>query len=84
MTESNLSMKTANISSTAGIVRNFLNVEIKPYRHLPRVPNTVDVKQKNKNHETIEYQSDDVIKMKFLKLWDLSGYSERTISKTPT
>ena len=77
-------MKTANIISTAGIVRNFLNVEIKPYRHLPRVPNTVDVKQKNKNHETIEYQSDDVKKMKFLKLWDLSGYSERTISKTPT
>ena len=77
-------MKTANIISTAGIVRNFLNVKIKPYRHLPRVPNTVDVKQKNKNHETIEYKSDDVIKMKFLKLWDLSGYSERTISKTPT
>ena len=77
-------MKTANIISTAGIVRNFLNVEIKPYRHLPCVPNTVDVKQKNKNHETIEYQSDDVIKMKFLKFWDLSGYSERTISKTPT
>ena len=24
----------------------------------------------------------DVIKMKFLKLWDLSGYSERTMSKT--
>ena len=71
-------MKTANIISTAGIVRNFLNVEIKPYRHLPRVPNTVDVKQKNKNHETIEYE------MKFLKFWDLSGYSERTISKTPT
>ena len=28
--------------------------------------------------------SDDVIKMKFLKLWDLSGYSERTMSKRPT
>ena len=26
----------------------------------------------------------DVIKKKFLKLWDLSGYSERTISKRPT
>ena len=26
----------------------------------------------------------DVIKMKFLKLWNLSGYSERTISKRPT
>ena len=77
-------MKTANIISTAGIVRNFLNVEIKRYQHLPRIPNTDDVEQKNKNHETIEYQSDDVIKMKFLKLWDLSGYSERTISKTPT
>ena len=25
-----------------------------------------------------------VIKMKFLKLWNLSGYSERTISKRPT
>ena len=25
----------------------------------------------------------DVIKMKFLKLWDLSGYSERTMSKRP-
>ena len=26
----------------------------------------------------------DVMKMKFLKLWDLSGYSERTMSKRPT
>ena len=26
----------------------------------------------------------DVIKMKFPKLWDLSGYSERTMSKRPT
>ena len=26
----------------------------------------------------------DVIKMKFLKLWDLSGYSERTMFKRPT
>ena len=26
----------------------------------------------------------DVIKMKFPKLWDLSGYSERTMSKKPT
>ena len=26
----------------------------------------------------------DVIKMKFLKLWDLSGYFERTMSKRPT
>ena len=26
----------------------------------------------------------DVIKMKFLKLWDLSEYSERTMSKRPT
>ena len=25
----------------------------------------------------------DVIKMNFLKLWDLSGYSERTMSKRP-
>ena len=25
----------------------------------------------------------DVIKIKFLKLWDLSGYSERTTSKRP-
>ena len=25
----------------------------------------------------------DVIKMKFLKLWDLSGYSERTMPKRP-
>ena len=27
---------------------------------------------------------DDVIKTKFLKLWDLSGYSEITIFKRPT
>ena len=33
---------------------------------------------------TIEYLSDDVIKMNFLKLWDLPGYSERTMSKRPT
>ena len=26
----------------------------------------------------------DVIKMKFLKIGDLSGYSERTMSKRPT
>ena len=26
----------------------------------------------------------DIIKMKFLKLWDLSGYSQRTMSKRPT
>ena len=26
----------------------------------------------------------DVIKIKFVKLWDLSGYSERTTSKRPT
>ena len=32
----------------------------------------------------IEYRSDDVIKMKFAKLWDLLRYSERTASKTPT
>ena len=25
----------------------------------------------------------DIIKMKFLKLWDLSGYSERTMPKRP-
>ena len=33
--------------------------------------------------EEIEYRSDDVIKMKFVKLWDLLRYSERTTSKTP-
>ena len=33
--------------------------------------------------ERIEYRSDDVIKMKFTKLWDLLRYSERTTSKTP-
>ena len=32
----------------------------------------------------IEYKSDDVIKMKFVKLRDLLRYSERTTSKTPT
>ena len=32
----------------------------------------------------IEFRSDDVIKMKFVKLWDLLTYSERTTSKTPT
>ena len=26
----------------------------------------------------------DVTKMKFLKLWDLSGYSEKIMSKRPT
>ena len=31
-----------------------------------------------------EYRSDDVIKMKFVKLWDLLRYSERTTPKTPT
>ena len=34
--------------------------------------------------DVIEYRSDDVIKMKFVKLWDLLRYSERTTSKTPT
>ena len=32
----------------------------------------------------IEFRSDDVIKMKFVKLWDLLRYSERTTSKAPT
>ena len=32
----------------------------------------------------IEFRSDDVINMKFVKLWDLLWYSERTTSKTPT
>ena len=35
-------------------------------------------------YDDIEYRSDDVIKMKFVKLWDLLSYSERTMSKTPT
>ena len=34
--------------------------------------------------QIIEYWSDDSIKTKFPKLWDLSGYSERTMSKRPT
>ena len=34
----------------------------------------------NIDSTVIEYQSDDVIKMNFLKLWDLSGYSEKTMS----
>ena len=32
----------------------------------------------------IEFRSDDVIKKKFVKLWDLLRYSERKTSKTPT
>ena len=32
----------------------------------------------------IEVLKCDVIKIKFLKLWDLSGYSERTMYKRPT
>ena len=36
------------------------------------------------NTDCIEYRSDDVIKMKFVKLWDLLRYSERTTPKTPT
>ena len=35
-------------------------------------------------NDRIEYRSGDVIKMKFVKLWDLLRYSERTTSKTPT
>ena len=31
----------------------------------------------------IEFRGDDVIKKKFVKLWDLLRYSERTTSKTP-
>ena len=31
-----------------------------------------------------EFQSDDIIKIKFAKLWDLSRYSERRTSKMPT
>ena len=33
------------------------------------------------NHRVLKC---DVIKTKFVKLWDLSGYSERTASKRPT
>ena len=32
----------------------------------------------------IEYRSVTSYKMKFVKLWDLLRYSERTTSKTPT
>ena len=39
---------------------------------------------KTGTYKGIEYRSDDVIKMKFVKLWDLLRYSERTTSKTPT
>ena len=35
-------------------------------------------------NEAIEFYSDDAIKIKFVKLWDLSQYSERTSSKWPT
>ena len=36
---------------------------------------------KLQNHRVLKC---DVTKMKFLKLWDLSGYSEKTMSKRPT
>ena len=36
---------------------------------------------KLQNHRILKC---DVTKMKFLKLWDLSGYSEKTMSKRPT
>ena len=35
------------------------------------------------NNATYRALKCDVIKMKFLKLWDLSGYSERTMPKRP-
>ena len=38
------------------------------------------VLRKNNYHRVLKC---DVIKMKFLKLWDLSGYSERTMPKRP-
>ena len=36
------------------------------------------------NHSSNRVLKCDIIKMKFLKSWDLSGYSERTMSKRPT
>ena len=36
---------------------------------------------KLQNHRVLKC---DVTKMKFLNLWDLSGYSEKTMSKRPT
>ena len=42
------------------------------------------ISQRSLLRSKIEYESDDVLKMKFLKLWNLSGYSERTMSKRPT
>ena len=42
------------------------------------------IQSTNKMAFKSEYSSNDVIKMKFLKLWDLSGYSDRTMSKRPT
>ena len=36
---------------------------------------------KLQNHRVLKC---DVTKMKFLKLWNLSGYSEKTMSKRPT
>ena len=41
-------------------------------------------RREDQDATSIEYRSDDVIKMKFVKLWDLLSYSERKTSKTPT
>ena len=38
----------------------------------------------NLNLIIIEFKSDDVVKLKFVNLWDLSGHSERTTSRRPT
>ena len=55
-------------------------------------PNMVDIKTNDvipsnmtsPHRENNRLLKCDVIKMKFLKLWDLSGYSERAMSKRPT
>ena len=55
-----------------------------PWNHFLTRPNSLSVQCPNRSPRKIEYQSDDVIKMKFVKLWDLLRYSERATSKTPT
>ena len=47
-------------------------------------------RNKDKTKQSVSHQplyrvlKCDVIKMKFLKLWDSSGYAKRTMSKRPT
>ena len=77
-----------NLKKTISIIFIFNAVFLVLFPLLGR--NHQNKKDKNKTKQSVSHRplyrvlKCDVIKMKFLKLWDSSGYAKRTMSKRPT